>query len=63
MRSRRNGIFPYTTRSCLIDARILLFMVEQVFLSVGKVRLMHSVDTQCTVGGERRPKDRKIFFV
>ena len=50
-------------RSCLIDARgISLFMTEQVFLPMGKFRLMHNADTSCTVGRERRPKDRKNFL-
>ena len=53
----------YLLRSCLVDAkRMLLFMVEQVFLLMGEVLLMRNADTQCTVGGERRPKGREEFL-
>ena len=52
----------YLLRSCLVDAgRMLLFMVELVFLPMGEVWLIHNADTQCTVGGERRTKGRRIF--
>ena len=47
----------YLLRSCLDNARrMLLFMVEQVFPANGELLLMHDMNTQCTVGGERRPK-------
>ena len=40
---------------------VLLFMVEQLFLPLGEVWFVHNADTQCTVGGERRPKGREFF--
>ena len=44
-------------RNCLVDARgMLLLMVEQVFLLLGK-------DTQCSMWGEGRPKGEKIFVL
>ena len=48
-------------RHCLIGAgRMLLFMVEQVFLLMGEVRSMHNVDTGCSsVQGERRQRAEK----
>ena len=49
-------------RTCLVaPRRILVFMVEQVFLLMQEAWLMYNVDTQCTVYGERRPKDRENF--
>ena len=39
--------------------KMLLFMVEQVFLPMGEVWYMHNADTQHTVWGERRPKGRE----
>ena len=54
----------YLLRSCLVDAgRIFLFMIEQVFLLMGEFWSIHNTDTQCTVGGERRPKGREDFFM
>lgn len=42
-------------KNCLVDARgMLLLMVEQVFLLLGK-------DTQCRMWGEGRPKGRENF--
>ena len=41
--------------------RMFFFMVEQVFLPMGKVWYMHNVDTRCTVGEERRPKGTYFF--
>ena len=48
---------------CLVDARgMLLFVVEQVFLPMGEVWLMHNAGTQCTVEGREEAKGpRKIF--
>lgn len=40
-------------RSCLVDGRKMLFMVEQVSLPMREVCPMHNADTQYTVGGER----------
>ena len=58
---RRNIIF---LRTCLVaPRRILVFMVEQVFLLMQEAWLMYNVDTQCTVYGERRPKDRENFLL
>ena len=54
----------YLLRNCLVDVgRMLLFMVEQVFLPVGEVWSTHNADTQCTVGGEGKPKGREEFFL
>ena len=53
----------YLLRSCLVGARrMLLFMVEQVFLLMAEVWLMHNADTPCTVGEVRRPKGREEFL-
>lgn len=50
-------------RSCLADARTVLFITaEQVFLLMGEVWLKHNADTQYTVEEERRPKDREHFM-
>ena len=52
----------YLLRSCLVDAgRILLFMVEQVFLTMGEAWSMHIYNVQCE-WGERRPKGREEFL-
>ena len=49
----------YLLRSCLVDAwRMLLFMVEQVFLLM-EVWGMYNVDAQSSVGEERRPQGRE----
>ena len=50
-------------RSCLVDAgRMLPLMVEQVFLLMGEVWLMHN--TQCTIEGREEAKgQRRIFYV
>ena len=46
----------YLLRSCLFDVRpMVLLMIEQVFLLMKEIWLMHS-------GGERRPKGREEFF-
>ena len=37
-------------------------MVEQVFLLMREDWSMHNADTQCTVGGEGRPKGREEFL-
>ena len=58
-RSRRNVIL----RNCLIDAAILLFVVEQVFRPMGKVLLMQNADTQCTVEGREEDKGQRTFFL
>ena len=45
----------------MLDAgRMLLFTVEELFLLM-EFWLMHNVDTQCTVQGERKPKVREFF--
>ena len=49
-------------KNCLVGARILLFIVEQVFLLMGKLWSMHNADTQCIVRGERKPKGRENFL-
>ena len=52
----------YHLRSCLVGAgRMLLFMVEQIFPSTGRVWSMHNAYVQCTVW-ERRPKGRGNFL-
>ena len=55
----------YLLRSCLVDARrMLFFMAEQVFLPVGQVWWMQNPDTQCTVEGREEAKgQRKCFRV
>ena len=54
----------YLLRSCLIDARrMLLFMIEQVFLPLGEVWSMHNIDTQCTVEERVEVKGQRKFFV
>ena len=54
----------YLLWSCLVDAgRILLFMVEQVFLLMGEAWLMHNVDTQCTGEGRKEAKGQKKIFL
>ena len=53
----------YLLRSCLVDAgRMLLFMVEQVFLLMGEVWWMHNVGTQCTVEGREEAKGQRKFL-
>ena len=42
----------YLLRSCLVNARKLLFMIEQILLLMGEVWVMRNTDVQCT-GGER----------
>ena len=60
----QEGMLPL--RSYLIDARMLLFMAEQVFLLMGEggFWLMHNANTQCAMelGGESRLKGRKCFL-
>ena len=54
----------YLLRSCLVDAgRMLLFMVEQVFLLMGEVWSMHNADTQCMVEGREEAKRQRKFFI
>ena len=54
----------YLLRSRLVDARrMLLFMVGQVFLLMGKVWSMHDADTLCTVAGERRGQRAEKNFL
>ena len=56
----------YLLRSYFVDARrLMLFMVEQVFLLRGDGGwVMHDADIQCTVGlrGDRRSKGRGDFL-
>ena len=54
-RSRRAIIFKELYHRC--EEKVALY-VEQVFSLMGKIRSMHNVGTQCTVWGERRPKDK-----
>ena len=50
----------YLLRSFLVGARrMLLFMVEQVFLLIGEF----NVDTQCTVKGRKEVKEQRKFFM
>ena len=50
-------------RSCLADARMVLFITaEQVFLLMGEVWPKHNADRQYTVEEERRPKDLEHFM-
>ena len=42
----------YLLRSCLVNARKLLFMTEQILLLMGEVWVMCNTDVQCT-GGKR----------
>ena len=55
----------YLLRSCLVDAgRMLLFMVEQVFLPREEAWLIYSADTQYTVwerGGRRAEKKNFMY--
>ena len=54
----------YLLRSCLDDAkRMLLLWLNRCFLLMGELLLMHDANTQCTVGGERRPKGKEKFFM
>ena len=54
----------FLLRSCLVGARrMLLFMIEQVFLLMGEVWLVHNADTQCTVGGRGETKGQRRSFV
>ena len=48
--------------SCLSDARMLLFMAEQVFLPMGEVWLMHNADMQFLVVKEEAKGREKKFF-
>ena len=42
-------------KDCLVDiGRMLLLMVEQVFLPMGEVWWTHNANTQCTVQEERQ---------
>ena len=51
-------------KDCLVDAgRILLFMVEQVFLLMGEVWSMHNADTQCSVERGEEAKGQRSVFV
>ena len=43
--------------------RMLLFMVEQVFLQMREVWLMHNADTQCTVAGREEAKGKRKMFM
>ena len=53
----------YLLRSCLVDARgMFLFLVDQVFLPMGKLWSMHNGDTQCTVEGREEAKGQITFF-
>ena len=53
----------YLLRSCLVDARrILYFMVEQVFLPMGRFDFVSQSYTMYS-GGERRLKSREECFV
>ena len=53
----------YLLRGCIVDGRrMLLFMVEQVCLTVGEVWSRHKADTRCTLGRERKPKGRENFL-
>ena len=53
----------YLWRSCLVDAkRTLLFMAEQVFLLMGVVWSMHTVDTQCTVWARKGEANGQRIF-
>ena len=54
---KQEGCLP---RSCLVDARrMLLLMVEQVFLPIEEVWSIQIHNAQ--EEGERRPKGREIF--
>ena len=52
-----------TNQQQLDARRMLLFKVEQVFLLMGEVWVMHDAGTQCRVGDEGRPKVREEFFL
>ena len=53
----------FSLRSCLVYAgRMLLLMVEQVFLPMGEVWSMPDAKTQCTVGERGGQKAEKNFF-
>lgn len=52
----------YLLTNCPDDRRKLLFMVQQVFLPMGKFWLMYNADTWSTVQGERRSKGRGEFL-
>ena len=53
----------YLLRSCLVGARrMLLLIVEWIFLLMGEVWLMHNADTQCTVGVDGWPRGREEFL-
>ena len=48
---------------CLIDARkMLLFLFEQVFQLMMKIRSMHNEDTHVQEERERKPKGRENFL-
>ena len=50
-------------RTFLADAkRMLFFKVDQVFQPMGDISLMKNTDTQCTMLGEKRSKDRENFL-
>ena len=52
----------YLLKSCLVDARkMLLFMVEQVFLLMREIWSVHDVDMQCIVLGELVSASRLVL--
>lgn len=54
----------YHLQSCFVDTRrMLLFVFEQVFLTMGEVLLMHNANTQCTVEGRKEAKGKRKFFI
>ena len=54
----------YLLRNCLVDARrMLLFLIEQVFLLLGEVCSMPNADTQCTVVGKEEAQGQRKFFM
>ena len=42
--------------------RMLLFMVEQVFLTMDNIWSIYNADIQCTVGGREEAKGRDKFL-
>ena len=54
----------YLVRSCLLGARrMLLFMVEHVFLPVGEVWLRQNAEAWCTWGEREGQRAEKNFYV
>ena len=54
----------YHLKSWLVGTRrMLLFVIEWVFLPRGEVWLMHNADTQCTVEGREKAKGQKKVFM